>query len=57
MNLNMSKTKTMIVSRSCTMQPKSPPLTVGGTVLQESEDLGILGVMFDSKMTVEKHLR
>ena len=30
--LNASKTKTMIVSRS-------PPLTIGGTVLKQSDDL------------------
>ena len=57
MKLNASKTKTMIVSRSRTMRPQSPPLTVGGTVLKESGDLVILGVTFDSKMTFEKHLR
>ena len=39
------------------MHPQSPPLTVGGTVLKESDDLVILGVTFDSKMTFEKHLR
>ena len=33
------------------------PLTIGGTVLKESDDLVILGVTFDSKMTFEKHLR
>ena len=38
------------------MHPQSPPLTVGGTVLKESDDLVILGVTFDSKMTFEKHL-
>ena len=57
MKLNASKTKTMIVSRSRTMHPQSPPLTIGGTVLKESNDLVILGVTFDSKMTFEKHLR
>ena len=31
-------------------------LTIGGTVLKESDDLVILGVTFDSKMTFEKHL-
>ena len=55
MKLNESKTKTMIVSRSCTMHPQSPALTIGGTVLKESDDLVILGVTFDSKMTFEKH--
>ena len=57
MKLNATKTKTMIVSTSCTMHPQSPPLTIGGTVLKESDDLVILGVTFDSKMTLEKHLR
>ena len=55
--LNASKTNTMIVSRSRTMHPQSPPLTIVGTVLKESDDLVILGVTFDSKMTFEKHLR
>ena len=53
--LNASKTKTMIVSRSRTIHPQSPALTIGGTVLKESDDLVILGVTFDSKMTFEKH--
>ena len=53
MKLNASKTKTMIVSRSSTMHPQSPALTIGGTLLKESDDLVILGVTFDSKMTFE----
>ena len=57
MKLNASKTKTMIVPRSSTMHLQSPPLTIGGTVLKESDYLVILGVTFDSKMTFEKHLR
>ena len=57
MELNASKTKTMIVSRSRTMHPQSPPLTTFGTVLKESDDLVILRVTFDSKMAFEKHLR
>ena len=56
MKLNASKTKTMIVSRSRTMHPQSPPITIDGTVLKEAEDLDILGVTFDSKLTLEKHL-
>ena len=56
MKLNASKTKTMIVSRSRTMHLQSPPLTIGETVLKESDDLVILGVTFDSKMISEKHL-
>ena len=30
MKLNESKAKTMIVSRSLTMHPQSPPFTIGG---------------------------
>ena len=33
------------------------PLTIGKTVLKESDDFVILGVTFDSNMTLEKHLR
>ena len=57
MKLNASKTKTMIVSRSRTIHPQSPALTIGGTVLKECDELVILGVTFDSKTTFEKHLR
>ena len=39
------------------MHPQSSPLTIGGTVLKKSDDLVMLGVTFDSKMTFEKHLR
>ena len=57
MKLNDSKTKTMIVSRSRTMHPQSPLLTIGGTVLKESDDIVILRVTFDSTITFEKNLR
>ena len=53
MTLNASKTNTMIVSRSRIMYPQSPSLTNGGTVLKESDDLLILGVTFDPKLTFE----
>ena len=48
MKLNASKTKNMITSRSRTMHPQSPTLTIGRTVLKESHDVVILGVTFDS---------
>ena len=57
MKLNASKTKTMIVCMSRTTHPQSPTLTIGETVLKESDDLVILGVTFDSKLTFEKHFR
>ena len=57
MKLNASMTNTMIVSGSRTMHPKSLALTIDRTVLKESDDLVSLGVTFDSKMTLEMHLR
>ena len=47
----------MKVPRFHTVHPQSSPLTIGRTVLKESDDLVILGVTFDSKMTFKKHLR
>ena len=38
MKLNASKTKTIILYRPRTMHPQLPALTIGGTVLKESED-------------------
>ena len=55
MKLNASKTKTMRVSRSRTVHPQLTPLTLDGTVVEESAVLVILGVTFDAKMTFEKH--
>ena len=57
MKLNDSKTKTMIVSRSHTMDPQSPASTISGTVMKGSDDLVILGVTYDSMMTFQNHLR
>ena len=56
MKLNASRTKTMRVSRSCTVHPQLTPLTLYGTALKESADLVILGLTFDAKMTFERHL-
>ena len=39
------------------MHPQSPTLTIGVTVLKQSDDLVILGVTFDYKLIFEKHLR
>ena len=48
----------LIVSWSRTMQRDQPPsLTIGGTVLKGCDDIDKLGVIFDSDMTFEKHLR
>ena len=56
MKLNASKTKSMIVSRIRTMYSQSPPFTIDGTLLNDSDDHVILGVTLDSKLTFEKHL-
>ena len=42
MKLNMSKTKTMIVSGLCTVHNHLTPFTLDGTVLKDSADLVIL---------------
>ena len=39
------------------MHPQSPPLTIGGTVLKESDDHVIFGMIFDFMISFEKHLR
>ena len=57
MKLNTRKTKTMVISKSRTMHPQSPSLTIGGAVLKRAEDLVILGVAFDSNVTFETYLR
>ena len=46
MKLNANKIKTMTVSRLRIMHPRSPTLTIGRTVLKESDDLVMLGVTF-----------
>ena len=38
------------------MHLQSPALIIGGAVLKKSDDLGILVVTFNSKMTFETHL-
>ena len=39
------------------MHPRSSALTSDVNVLKESDDLVVLAVTFDSKMTFEKHIR
>ena len=56
MRLNPNKTPSMIVSRSRTVFPPHPNLLVGCTSLN-SASFKILGVMFDSKFTFERHIR
>ena len=55
MRLNPYKTQSMIVSRSRTVFPPHPNLSVGSTSLNSCDSFQILGVMFDSKFTFERH--
>ena len=57
MKVNACKTNTMILSKSRMMHSQSPPFTINGTLLNETDDLDIFCVTFDSKMTIEKHHR
>ena len=58
MKWSASTTKTMIVSRSRTIHPQLPRLTINETVLKESEAaLKEAEVTYDSKMAFEKDLR
>ena len=38
------------------MHHQSPQLTIAGTVLEDSAELDLLGVTFDSNMSFEKQL-
>ena len=57
MKLNVGKTKTMVVSRSRSLNPPSPALSVDGVLFKGLAYLEILGLTFDSKLTFETPLR
>ena len=57
MKLNPTKSKEMIVSRSRTLLPEHPRLLINGTSIIKSDQLKLLGVTLDSKLTFETHLR
>ena len=46
----------MTVSRSGTIFPPHPDRFVGSTSLNSCDGFEILGVMFDSKFTFERHI-
>ena len=54
---NVSKIKTIIVSKSRTVHPQSTTLILDGNVLKESHYLVIFWVTFETTRTIEKHLR
>ena len=57
MKLNPSKTQSMIVSRSRTINPSHPDLYINNVILDTCSSFKILGIMFDSKFTFEQHIR
>ena len=57
MKLNANKTQRMIVSRSRTLVPNHPDLSINNVILQTCESFKILGIEFDSKFTFEQHIR
>ena len=57
MLVNPSKTKAMVISRSRTIAPPYPDLVLNGTVIDMVKELRVLGVVLDSKLTFESHVR
>ena len=57
MKLNPSKSKELIVSRSRTHLPEHPNLSINGALIDQADQLKLLGVTLDSKLTFEAHLR
>ena len=57
MKLNPSKSKDLIVSRSRTNLPEHPNLFINGVVISTVDQLKLLGVTLDCKLTFELQLR
>lgn len=57
MRLNPNKTKDLIISRSRTINPAHPPLSINGTLINTTNQIRLLGVTLDSKLTFRAHLR
>ena len=55
--LNPKNTKSIVVSRSGTYAPDYCDITLSGADLEDGKSLRILGVILDSKLTFETHLR
>ena len=56
MILNINKTKSLVVSRSRTVNPPHGDLVLSGASICVSPNFDILGVKFDSKLTFEDHV-
>ena len=57
MRLNPNKTQSIIVSRSRIVFPAHPDILAGSTSLNSCDFFKILGVMFHSKFTFDRHIR
>ena len=57
MIVNPSKTKALVVSRSRTVSPSHGYLVLSGVSIRASPNLDIIGMKFDSKLTIEDHAR
>ena len=57
MTLNARKTHSIIFSRSRALNPVHPFLLLNNTYLETSNNVNLLGVTLDSKLTFEAHLR
>ena len=57
MRLNHSKSTSIIICRSRTLNPPHPDLIIDGHLLDTVDSFKLLGVLFDKKLTFEKHIR
>ena len=57
MKLNPNKSKEIIVSRSRTLFPEHPIVLINGVIINRANQLKLLGVTLDSKLTFESHIR
>ena len=57
MSMNLSKTKAMLISRSQTLLPYHPDIAIHDIILENVKELRILGLILDTKLTFEQHVR
>ena len=57
MSVNPSKTKAIIISRSRTAYPVFPRLVLNGTTVKVVQELKLLGIILDCKLTYESQIR